>query len=186
MSDEMIIEYCAPTLAGIKSGNLFTCGYDDKQKLLNDIRRVNKCLVNKGIKAIPVRYSNHRVLIYVYRPSFLVKDFCDKDTANMLSMLGYKADDVESCVKCLSRKLVNLKSSKDFPHEIGLFLGYPIEDVKGFIKHRGSFSKCTGLWKVYGDVERAKRIFKKYEKCTNDYRSRFRNGTTLEKLAVSA
>ncbi len=93
MSDEVIIEYCSPTLAGIKTGNLFTCGYVDKQNLMNDIRRVNKCLVKKGIRAIPVRYSDHRVLVYVYRPSFLVKDFCDRDTAKLLSDFGYKADD---------------------------------------------------------------------------------------------
>ena len=186
MSDEVIIEYCSPALAGIKTGNLFTCGYVDKQNLMNDIRRVNKCLVKKGIRAIPVRYSDHRVLVYVYRPSFLVKDFCDRDTAKLLSDFGYKADDAIACVRCLSKKLINLKACKDFPHEIGLFLGYPVEDVKGFIKYKGEYSKCTGLWKVYGDVEKAKSIFEKYDKCTRDYKLRFRNGTTLESLAVSA
>ena len=45
MSDEMIIEYCSPTLAGIKTGNLFTCNYDDKNQLMRDIRRVNEVLV---------------------------------------------------------------------------------------------------------------------------------------------
>ena len=186
MSDEMIIDYCSPTLAGIKTGNLFSCGYDDKLELLNDIRRVNAGLVEKGIKAIPVRYSNHRVLIYVYRQSFLVRDFCDEDTAKLLSSLGYKADDADFCVRKLSRKLINLKSGKDFPHEIGLFLSYPVEDVKGFIKYKGECAKCTGLWKVYGDVEKAKVTFEKYDKCTRDYKLRFRNGTTLERLAVSA
>jgi hypothetical protein len=125
MSDEMIIEYCSPTLAGIKTGNLFTCKYDNKLKLMNDIHRINRMLVHKGIKAIPVKFSGERVLIYVYRPSFLKKDFCDKDTALLLTELGYEVNDVTSCVKCLSKKLISLKSNKDFPHEIGLFLGLP-------------------------------------------------------------
>ena len=186
MSDEMIIEYCSPTLARIKTGNLFTCNYDDKNQLMRDIRRVNEVLVKKGIRAIPVRYSDHRVLVYVFRNSFLVKDFCDKDTATLLRELGYKADDTMSCVRKLSEKLSSLTSSKDFPHEIGLFLGYPIEDVKGFIKYKGECSKCTGVWKVYGDVESAKAKFERYDRCTKDYKSRYKRGMTLSRLAVSA
>lgn len=186
MSDEMVIEYCSPTLAGIKTGNLFSCEYKNKRKMLKEIRRMNGILVKKGIRVLPVRYSDHRVLVYVFRPSFLEKDFCDKDTAGLLSQLGYEVNDVTSCVRCLSKKLINLSSSKDFPHEIGLFLGYPIDDVKGFMKYKGECSKCTGLWKVYGDVERAKITFDRYDKCTKDYITRFRNGTTLDSLAVSA
>ena len=186
MSDEMVIEYCSPTLAGIKTGSLFSCEYDDKYKLIQDIRRINDILVKKGIKAIPVRYSDHRVLIYVFRPSFLEKDFCDKDTATLLRELGYKADDTMSCVRKLSEKLSSLTSSKDFPHEIGLFLGYPIEDVKGFIKYKGECSKCTGVWKVYGDVESAKAKFERYDRCTKDYKSRYKRGMTLSRLAVNA
>ena len=186
MSDEMVIEYCSPTLAGIKTGSLFSCEYDDKYKLIQDIRRINDILVKKGIKAIPVRYSDHRVLIYVFRPSFLEKDFCDKDTPVLLSELGYEVSDVTACVRCLSKKLTRLTSSKDFPHEIGLFLGYPVDDVKGFMKYKGEYSKCTGIWKVYGDVERAKSTFARYDKCTKDYITRYKNGTTLDSLVVSA
>ena len=35
--------------------------------------------------------------------------------------------------------------SGEFPHEVGLFLGYPPEDVKGFIDHRANNFKCAGL-----------------------------------------
>ncbi|MEE3398780.1 MAG: hypothetical protein VZR64_04885 [Eubacterium sp.] len=53
MSDEMIVEFCSPTLAGIKTGNLFSCEYLDYQTLEKDLRRVNSILLHKGIKAIP-------------------------------------------------------------------------------------------------------------------------------------
>ena len=46
--------------------------------------------------------------------------------------------------------------SGEFPHEVGLFLSYPPEDVKGFIDHRANDFKCAGLWKVYGDEEKAR------------------------------
>ena len=186
MSDEMIVEFCSPTLAGIKTGNLFSCEYSDYNQLLKELRRVNGVLSNKGIKAIPIGYLNHRALIYIFRPSFLEKDLCEKDTATLLKQLGYNVDNMTECVRCLSKKLKALKSSKDFPHEIGFFLGYPYEDVKGFIDHKGECSKCIGCWKVYGDVSRAEDTFDRYKKCTCEYISRLKEGMTLEQLAVCA
>lgn len=53
--------------------------------------------------------------------------------------------------------------SGEFPHEVGLFLSYPPEDVKGFIDHRTNNFKCAGLWKVYGDEEKARSLFAKYK-----------------------
>jgi hypothetical protein len=53
----------------------------------------------------------------------------------------------------------------DFPHEIGIFLGYPVEDVRGFVAHKGRNYKLCGYWKVYGDVEKAKKCFRRYDAC---------------------
>ena len=54
-----------------------------------------------------------------------------------------------------NRKTFKGDESGEFPHEVGLFLSYPPEDVKGFIDHRANDFKCAGLWKVYGDEEKA-------------------------------
>ena len=51
----------------------------------------------------------------------------------------------------------------EFPHEVGLLLSYPPEDVKGFIDHRAGGFKCAGLWRVYGDEEKARSLFEKYK-----------------------
>lgn len=56
-----------------------------------------------------------------------------------------------------------LREEPDFPHEIGLFLGYPLEDVKGFIENKADSSKCSGCWKVYGNEQKALKLFEKYE-----------------------
>ncbi|SNU05192.1 Protein of unknown function [Lachnospiraceae bacterium] len=186
MFDEMIVEFCSPTLAGIKTGNLFSYEYCDYNQFVKDVRRVNIILLKKGIELIPIRCLNHRALIYIFRPSFLEKDFCDKDTSQLLKELGYDTLNAAACVRCLSNKINTINSSKEFPHEIGLFLGYPVEDVKGFIKYKGECSKCIGCWKVYGDVMKAEDTFDRYKKCTNDYMARFKQGTTLDQLAVCA
>jgi aminopeptidase N len=43
----------------------------------------------------------------------------------------------------------------------------------------------VGYWKVYGDEEKAKKIFDKYRKCSQVYLDRFERGYTLEKLTVA-
>lgn len=58
--------------------------------------------------------------------------------------------------------------SGEFPHEVGLFLSYPPEDVKGFIAHRANDFKCAGLWKVYGNEEKARSLFAKIQKMHGD------------------
>ena len=74
----------------------------------------------------------------------------------------------------------------DFPHEIGVFLGYPLEDVVGFIRHRGKCFTCCGCWKSYGDPAAAQQHFDQLAKCTAVYLRLFHSGTPILKLAVAA
>ncbi|MFR5420625.1 MAG: DUF3793 family protein [Oscillospiraceae bacterium] len=71
------------------------------------------------------------------------------------------------------------------PHEIGLFLSYPPEDVKGFIEHHAADFKYAGLWKVYGDEQRARDLFVKYQRCTEIYCQRLHAGSSIAQLAVN-
>ena len=77
-----------------------------------------------------------------------------------------------------------LNRGKDFPHEIGLFLGYPAEDVSGFIRHGARCAKCVGTWKVYGDEESARKKFALYQKCTRLYCEAYRKHNNLDRLLV--
>ena len=163
--EETLIEYCSPTLAGIKTASLFSCEYHDKNCLMEDIRYINRVLMRKGICVVPVGYMKDRALMYVYRPNLLAKDLKNGKTAKLLSSLGYEVNNAGACVRCLRSKLECMNCKQEFPHEIGLFLGYPFEDVKGFIKYKGECYKCVGCWKVYGDEKEALDTFKKYKKC---------------------
>ena len=51
----------------------------------------------------------------------------------------------------------------DFPHEIGVFLGYDLDDIKSYIDGK----KCiyVGYWKVYSRLNEKLQIFNKYTKC---------------------
>ena len=76
--------------------------------------------------------------------------------------------------------------SGEFPHEVGLFLSYPPEDVLGFILNKAYNHKCIGCWKVYGDEQEAKKQFARYDKCSHIYQRLFREGRSLWQLTVTA
>lgn len=186
MSDELLIQFGSPTLAGIKTGSLFTCPYTDRKQTMREFRRLNQRLVPKGLRILPLRYSAERVLIYLYRPARLEEDLSCKEAAALLEKAGYRHENTNQCVIELIRRLNDLKS--EFPHEIGLFLSYPPEDVRGFIAHSGNRAdgcKLVGTWRVYGDVDAAKKIFEKYRKCTESYCRMWSSGVPLARLAVA-
>ena len=163
MSEELVVEQCSPTMAGLKTGNLFSCPAEDTRTLWQSIRRLNQRLVPCGIRLVPVKSLGDRELIYMYRPEKLRRDLREQGARAILREKRYPTEDPERCVVELVRRL---NRGKDFPHEIGLFLGYPAEDVSGFIRHGARCAKCVGTWKVYGDEESARKKFALYQKCT--------------------
>ena len=182
MSEEILIRQGAPTLAGIKTGSLFPYPCEDREDLLADIRRLNRLLVPKGLCLLPIRFLAWQALLYLYRPAELRRDLRDAQASELLRQAGYGD---ESCARCVARLACRFREGKEFPHEVGLFLSYPPEDVKGFIDHRANDCKCAGLWKVYGDEEKAQTLFAKYKKCTEIYCALWQSGSRLEQLAVA-
>lgn len=182
MSEEMIIKYCAPTLAGLKTGSMFVCDYKDKYDLLDEIRAYNRMLVPKGLRLIPMRIQNDKAIIYVYRVSSLESDLKDKRAFKVLKEKGYPCDRQSECVSCL-KKHINAQS--EFPHEVGLFLGYPPEDVIGFIDNNARNYKYCGPWKVYGNISKAKKTFAIFKKCTGNFENRHKNGVPIRELTVA-
>ena len=73
-----------------------------------------------------------------------------------------------------------------FPHEVGLFLGYPLDDVTGFIEQKGKNYKCCGIWKVYGNEKQTQMLFRKLKKCSEIYRRLFADGRSILQLTVAA
>ena len=182
MSEEMIINHCSPTLAGIKTGALFNCAYPSERELRSAVRAWNKTLSPKGLRVLPLRYNGRTALIYIYRPAMLSIDLKDELARRLLAKCGYVSETPEGCIVQLMRRFAECE---EFPHEIGLVLGYPPEDVCGFIANKACGYKCVGYWKVYGDEEKAKKAFAKFEKCTRCYCRQHAKGTGIERLAVA-
>ncbi len=182
MSENLLIRQGSPTLAGIKTGNLFPCVYENKAEMCKSLRAWNRRMSGKGLRVLPLRYVDGHALIYVYRPNRLRRDLGEGVAAEILQSLGYPSGSPSRCLGYLTRKL---REAGGFPHEIGLFLGYPPEDVRAFMEHPEQGCKCVGCWKVYGDEVRAKKEFAKYKKCTAVYRRHYSEGTSLDRLTVT-
>lgn len=182
MSEELLVLHCSPTLAGIKTGNLFSCPSESKAQTIRDIRRLNQILAPKGLCILPLRYWEGRVLVYVFRPAGLERDLSDEKALSLLRSAGYQCESTRQCIMELARRL---KENRTFPHEIGLFLSYPPEDVKGFIENRARNCKCVGCWKVYGDEQRALARFLQFKNCTMRYCKQWASGVGVERLTVA-
>lgn len=182
MSEETLVRLCAPTLAGLKTANLFAAEYQSPEQIRQEVRRLNRVLVPRGLKAMPLRYGKTRALIYVYRPTRLYRDLKNPEARRLLAERGYDTCRPGSYIR---RLCLRLRENGDFPHEIGLFLGYPPEDVRGFIENGAADCKCVGCWKVYGDQESAEKTFRQYKKCTEVYCKKWRNGASFQQLIVA-
>lgn len=182
MSDEVFVQCCAPTLAGLKTGSMFSFPYPDRAAMTADVRTLNRALASRGLCVLPLRYREGKALLYVFRPGVLRRDLKEKEARELLRSAGYTEDRLGPC---LNRLRERLNSGADFPHEIGLFLSYPPEDVRGFIENGAKDCKLTGYWKVYGDEQAARKTFEKYRKCTESYQRSLDAGIPLARLAVS-
>ena len=182
MSEEAMIRNCAPTLAGIKTGNLFRYRYNNISEMRESVRFWNRRLRKKGVRILPLRYRDSHALLYLYRPSQLADDLQNDQAGTILRHCGYSP---EHAAQCIAKLIERLNESDAFPHEIGLFLGYPPEDVSGFILHHACNYKCAGCWKVYGDEQKCRRLFAKYKQCTRIYESCLIHGKDLVSITVT-
>lgn len=181
--EEKIISYCAPTLAGMKTASLFSSKYEEEEALQIDLSYANSKLNKKGVFLEVLKRDGDFVLIYVYRKRKLENDLMQDDIKKLLYEYGYQNCRLDDCIERLKCRL---SESEEFPHEIGVFLSYPFQDVLGFIKEKGKNWKICGIWKVYHDENEALKIFAKFKKCTDVYRHVFANGRTLTQLTVAA
>ena len=92
MSEETMVRHCSPTLTGIKTGNMFSCAFDDWTSLKSSIRRFNRLLADKGLRIFPLRLKENRALIYVCRPARLIKDLQCAGAVSILEELGYPTE----------------------------------------------------------------------------------------------
>lgn len=190
--ETVMIEQCSPVLAGLKPANLFRHENQDRAAFYATVAGWDARLAPKGIRLLVLKECphSHWYLVYLYRPAKLGAALAQPGVGAFLRREGYALpSDPASpagCTQLLRQLAGRLSCDGGFPHEIGVFLGYPLGDVEGFIANRGRNFTCCGCWKSYGDPDAARRHFAQLNKCTAVYLRLFHSGTPVLKLAVAA
>jgi hypothetical protein len=153
----MFFYHAAPVLRGAKVAALITL----KSHYLSAWReRQNALRKATGLLTLEMQTRHDAVLLLIYDEAALHRLVQDPQANQILAESGYPAEcDVNQILSYLQTRI----SGASFPHEIGVFLGYPPEDVQGFIESGGKNCLCCRHWKVYHNVERALEMFRRID-----------------------
>jgi len=148
---------CAPLIAGLKASNLMSI--DRKY-----YRQLRNMLKGSGISCYVLVMTDTRITMLMYNVSRLGRRLEDARTIRFMKELGYSGcslDEILPVFKTRYRRFIS--DNRDFPHEMGVLLDYPIEDVEGFIRNRGQNFLYTGYWKVYDKPQEKMQLFARFE-----------------------
>ncbi len=154
---------CAPLLTGVKISNLLTAD----RKFRSDIIRLFQ---KTAVSCYLLYESDQKVTFLLYIKEQLIQYLDKEDVRRLMEKFGYYHGSGEpiplgSFLRQVSvRYRAHMEKKAGFPHEIGLMLGYPAEDVIGFIENNGQNCLYIGYWKVYSKPAERRRIFDGYNR----------------------
>lgn len=165
---------CAPVLAGVKPSNMRVL--ENKH-----IRDVVRTLEGTGLSWRCLYAGEEKNIWLLYRKVALEEIVFRQEEWSFLAENGYEEERLDQMLIRLGQRFREYRKTQDvpFPHEMGVFLGYPMADVKGFIKHEGKNYLYSGYWKVYENVEERKELFKSYEQIRNVFIQEAEKGKNL-------
>ena len=183
--EAVLVRQCAPTLAGMKPGSIFCFNHSPLEVSRQKVCQWNKQLAPFGltVQILLERPSSSSVIVFVYRRDRLEQMLSDDAYQSFLAEAGYERTNLDGLLEQLAQRL---RTQPEFPHEIGVFLGYPLRDVIGFIENHGRNFTCCGFWKSYGDPAEMQVCFACYRRCIQTYVAMFEQGIPIERLAVPA
>lgn len=153
---EQIAVQCAPLLAGLKPSNLLIIPLGMEEDLRHSLRGTSISMY------LLSEYDGKQVYL-LYKVNELIIYLTEQSVQRLLVELGYEGGELYSMLQRVSRKYTAHKQEKEaFPHELGLLLGYPAVDVKGFMEQAGRNFLFSGYWKVYGNAGETRKLFAEF------------------------
>lgn len=174
-----VVIQCAPVLKGIKISNMISVE-------AGTWRRIRRYLQGCKVICVLLYADGKKEVLYLYRYEMLERHLRQKKVRTFLMQYGYQLFDVANVLARLRNRYQRYAGAgKEFPHELGILLEYPVEDVEGFIANQGQNSLMVKYWKVYHDREHAEKIFRMYDEAKETAMEEILNGYPLAKVAVS-
>ncbi|RGS72908.1 DUF3793 family protein [Dorea formicigenerans] len=175
-----LILQCAPFLKGIKIACILNITEENSRELY-------EILEGTGIKFKILTRNYGKCLVFLYRRESFSRYLKRTDVREFLGSYGYEDVEPEKMLERLSKRVCQYSDGEIcFPHEIGAFLDYPIDDVKCFIEKDGKDSLFSGYWKVYNNPGRAKMIFWAYDKAKTSAVNEYLVGKSIRDIACIA
>ena len=175
-----LILQCAPFLKGIKIACILNITEENSRELY-------EILEGTGIKFKILTRNHGKCLVFLYRRESFSRYLKRTDVREFLGSYGYEDVEPEKMLERLSKRVCQYSDGEIcFPHEIGAFLDYPIDDVKCFIEKDGKDSLFSGYWKVYSNPGRAKMIFWAYDKAKTSAVNEYLIGKSIQDIAYVA
>ena len=175
-----LILQCAPFLKGIKIACILNITEENSRELY-------EILEGTGIKFKILTRNHGKCLVFLYRRESFSRYLKRTDVREFLGSYGYEDVETEKMLERLSKRVCQYSDGEIcFPHEIGAFLDYPIDDVKCFIEKDGKDSLFSGYWKVYNNPGRAKMIFWAYDKAKTSAVNEYLIGKSIRDIAYAA
>lgn len=149
----------APTVEGQKPSTIINLSRNQRNLYELWQRYKNYVAESLAVSFFELRQSEDSILVLIYKTEILRNCLLKKSNLRFLETYGYGKE------MSLQGYLERLKCrySSGCPHELGVFLGYPINDVIGFIKNQGKKCLLCRYWKVYHNPSRAMCIFNSYD-----------------------
>lgn len=174
-----VVTQCAPVLKGIKISNIITV----QPGVYFHIRRHLK---GSKIICIPLYSEPKKEILFLYRRDLLELHLKKREVRHFLERYGYLDMSVVGVIIRLRQRYAEYaRGEKEFPHELGVVLEYPVADVEGFIKNQGKNCLMEKYWKVYHNKEQAERIFHLYDQVREEAMEEIVSGFPLCRIAVS-
>ena len=153
---KMVLE-CAPLLLGLRIANIIKVNqreYDCLKELFRGM----------GISFYRIAAQKGILTLLLYRKSLMRRYMKADKVKEILSSIGYPPESPEQWLLYFSFRYNRyLEGKGEFPHEMGFFLGYPVEDVIGYLKNNGKNPLLVGCWKVYHNKKEKAGLFEKFE-----------------------
>ncbi len=153
----MLVLNCAPLLAGLKTASLFVTNISNYDEVVSVLK-------GSEVEILILSKRKGKMTLLLFDRRKLDKYLNKNMNASFMRKLGYSSIDIDSVLNEFNYRYNQYLDGKmDFPHEMGIILGYPLEDVNGFMCNEGRNYILCGYWKVYDKPTDARRIFKEYD-----------------------
>mgnify|MGYP000517846526 CR=1 FL=1 len=168
---------CAPLITGLKISNMLIVSNEDEKLVRAILKKKQVFLANRLLQ------NEKKIALLLFRRNQLEKFLEREDVSEVLREEGYVEIQLGRILSIFQmRYRAYMNGSKIFPHEMGLLLGYPVEDVTGFMVHGGKNSLYSGYWKVYADVAKKLEIFKQFEMAKEMLIRLVSSGVSMEEI----